>query len=132
MYAIACSYEALPIVMGARPEDYADVLPPHSYIHVDDFRSPKDLADYLHVLDENDTLYNEYFRWKTDWQVVRPTFPAMWCCRLCGLLHSTLSGRTPYVHWYTDFRSWWEGACNATWVKRNSVETWQSWRTDNA
>ena len=50
--------------MGARPEDYAIAAPTKSYIHVDDFDSPKELADYLHKLDQDDQLYNEYFKWK--------------------------------------------------------------------
>ncbi len=50
--------------MGARPEDYAISAPYKSYIHVDDFDSPKELADYLHKLDQDDDLYNEYFMWK--------------------------------------------------------------------
>ena len=54
----------LPVALGARPEDYEALAPPHSYIHVDDFESPRHLAEYLHKLDKNDDLYNEYFRWK--------------------------------------------------------------------
>ena len=50
--------------MGARPEDYEKATPFHSYIHVDDYDSPKDLAEYLHRLDQNDDEYNEYFKWK--------------------------------------------------------------------
>ena len=58
------SHDVIPIVMGARPEDYAIAAPTKSYIHVDDFDSPKELADYLHKLDQDDQLYNEYFKWK--------------------------------------------------------------------
>ncbi len=50
--------------MGARPEDYARSSPEHSFIHVDDFAGPKELADYLHKLDQDDDLYNQYFKWK--------------------------------------------------------------------
>ena len=50
--------------MGARPEDYARSAPYKSYIHVDDFESPKELAEYLTKLDQDDSLYNEYFKWK--------------------------------------------------------------------
>ena len=50
--------------MGARPEDYAVSAPYKSYIHVDDFDGPKELADYLHKLDQDDQEYNEYFKWK--------------------------------------------------------------------
>ncbi|GFO50580.1 glycoprotein 3-alpha-l-fucosyltransferase a [Plakobranchus ocellatus] len=55
-------HNVIPIVMGAAPEDYARAAPPHSFIHVDDFESPKHLAEYLNTLDKNDALYNEYFR----------------------------------------------------------------------
>ena len=50
--------------MGARPEDYARAAPFHSYIHVDDFDGPKELAAYLHKLDQDDDLYQQYFQWK--------------------------------------------------------------------
>ena len=50
--------------MGARPQDYAVSAPYKSYIHVDDFDGPKELAEYLHKLDQDDQLYNEYFKWK--------------------------------------------------------------------
>ena len=50
--------------MGARPEDYEKSTPYKSYIHVDDYDSPKELAAYLHELDQDDNKYNEYFKWK--------------------------------------------------------------------
>ena len=50
--------------MGARPEDYERASPEHSHIHVDDFEGPKELAEFLHKLDQDDDLYNEYFQWK--------------------------------------------------------------------
>ena len=52
----------VPIVLGNA--SYSDLLPPHSYIDVRDFASPRHLADYLKLLDANDALYNEYFHWK--------------------------------------------------------------------
>ena len=59
-----CRQELVPIVMGARPEDYEKSAPYKSYIHVDDFDTPKELADYLRELDQDDEKYNEYFKWK--------------------------------------------------------------------
>ena len=52
----------VPIVLGYA--NYSEILPPHSYIDVRDFASPRHLADYLKVLNANDTLYNEYFGWR--------------------------------------------------------------------
>lgn len=57
-------HDVVPIAMGARPEDYARSSPDNSFIHVDDFAGPKQLAEYLHKLDQDDDLYNEYFKWK--------------------------------------------------------------------
>lgn len=54
----------LPVVMGARQADYAAVAPHNSYVHVEEFAGPKELADYLHLLDKDDSLYNSYFKWK--------------------------------------------------------------------
>lgn len=50
--------------MGAKRSEYERNSPKNSFIHVDDFESPKELAKYLHKLDSNDDLYNEYFKWK--------------------------------------------------------------------
>ena len=48
--------------MGARPEDYARAAPYKSYIHVDQFSSPRDLAQFLLELDKDDQKYNQYFQ----------------------------------------------------------------------
>ncbi len=50
--------------MGAHPSDYKRAAPENSYIHVDQFENPKHLADYLHKLDQDEMLYNQYFKWK--------------------------------------------------------------------
>ncbi len=54
----------VPIVMGASKEDYLALLPPNSYINVDDFKTIKELTDYIKFLDKNDTAYATYFAWK--------------------------------------------------------------------
>ena len=45
--------------MGAQREAYELVGPPGSFIHIDDFSGPEDLAKYLHKLDRDDHLYNQ-------------------------------------------------------------------------
>lgn len=69
--------------MGARPEDYERSAPHKSFLHVDNFASPAALAEYLHVLDKDDTLYNEYFQWKGTGEMIDTKF----FCRMCSLLH---------------------------------------------
>ena len=57
-------HDLVPIVMGARPQDYKRAAPYKSFIHVDDFDGPQELAEFLKTLEEDDELYNDYFRWK--------------------------------------------------------------------
>lgn len=94
--------------MGGQRVDYDAVAPPHSYIHIEDFPDVKSLADYLHQLDRNATMYNEYFRWKGTGEFVNTKF---WC-RVCAMLNS----ERPKV--YRDINSWWRtsGTCtNGRW-----------------
>ena len=94
--------DVIPIVMGAHPDDYRQVAPPHSYIHVEDFRSPKALAEYLEYLDRNHTAYNEYFQWKGTGTFINTHF----MCRVCAMLHE----RPPDQHsWIPDINEWWGG-----------------------
>ncbi len=73
--------------MGARPEDYERTAPQHSYIHVDDFAGPKELAEYLRELDADDDKYNAYFRWKGTGEFVNTKF----MCRVCAMLHDEVA-----------------------------------------
>jgi hypothetical protein len=85
--------------MGAHPNDYYRSSPHHSYIHVDDFESPKALAQYLHLLDSNDHLYNKYFEWKFSGEFINTYF---WC-RVCALLHAPPKPSRNYK----DISKWW-------------------------
>ena len=106
--------------MGARRIDYEALASLHSFIHVDEFAGPRQLADYLHLLDANDTLYNEYHHWR---QSVWSTLDTQNWCRLCALLH--WKDEVGYVSWYKDYQMWWNGACrrqaDAPWFQRNRV-----------
>lgn len=100
------SHNVVPIVMGPSRGDYELVAPEHSFIHVGDFVSAEQLAAYLHVLDKNDNLYEQYFRWKNTGTIVLDT---RYYCRLCAMLHDT---ERPPKH-YEDINEWWngEGVC---------------------
>ena len=96
-------HDLIPIVMGARPKDYKKVAPYNSYIHVEDFDGPKELAEYLKVLENDDDLYNNYFRWKGTGEMINTKF---WC-RVCTLLHYPRS--YDQSRYYKDFNEWWKG-----------------------
>ena len=89
----------VPVVYGGA--DYSAYAPPGSYIAAADFSSPKDLADYLLLLDRNDHLYLNYFRWRQEWQVVRP-WPAGFC-EICRKLNDPSEPTKSYAN----LSSWW-------------------------
>ncbi|CAH8448973.1 unnamed protein product [Schistosoma guineensis] len=96
----------VPIVMGASKSEYVRSAPSNSFIHVDDFNSVKQLADYLYYLDNNKTAYNEYFKWHNHGTVDFNTFTD---CRLCMLAHEIDNLERPY--WYEDINQWRENSC---------------------
>ncbi|KAL5013396.1 hypothetical protein ScPMuIL_007666 [Solemya velum] len=104
LFRNALKHDIIPVVMGAPRQDYKRVAPPGSYIHVDDFESPKALAEYLHKLDQNDDLYNNYFKWKgSGWFLETGDF----YCRMCSMLYEVETH--PSIH-YHDLNKWWRGS----------------------
>ena len=77
----------LPVWLGTR--DIAEAVPKGSYIDVAEFNTPDDVANYLKLVLENETLYNSYFEWKKkpfDPEYVRNN-RVLWSesvfCRIC-------------------------------------------------
>jgi hypothetical protein len=65
----------------------------------------KALADYLILLDKNDTLYNEYFWWKPHFQVRDSQRDKnLGMCHLCAALHDPTQPRQIYP----TLTDWWE------------------------
>ena len=94
--------------MGARPEDYAALAPPGSYIHTHGFSGPRELAQYLKLLAADPQLYNKYFEWKKTWTIIDDRY---WC-RLCMMLH--LRDDIEYFTWYEDYHVWWNNVCGTS------------------
>ncbi|KAJ8047099.1 Glycoprotein 3-alpha-L-fucosyltransferase A [Holothuria leucospilota] len=57
-------YKSVPIVWGARQHDYELVAPSHSYIHVSQFKSIKQLARRINQIGSNEVEYNSYHIWR--------------------------------------------------------------------
>uniref|UniRef100_UPI00358E237C alpha-(1,3)-fucosyltransferase 7-like isoform X2 n=1 Tax=Myxine glutinosa TaxID=7769 RepID=UPI00358E237C len=92
----------VPVVFGTTRKNYEDFVPGDSFIHVDDFSSPAELAAHLHYLDQNDTAYQAYFDWHAKFRLhTNKTFIS----RLCDICHnlSNLPGYKVYQNltaWY--------------------------------
>ncbi|XP_062408457.1 4-galactosyl-N-acetylglucosaminide 3-alpha-L-fucosyltransferase 9-like [Sardina pilchardus] len=54
----------VPVVLGPSRENYEQVIPADSFIHVNDFPNPKALAEYLLQLNQNEDMYMRYFAWR--------------------------------------------------------------------
>jgi hypothetical protein len=95
--------ESLVIVMGQA--DYAKVAPPHSYLNVMDYASPKELAEYLWELDRDDTMYLSYFWWKQHYTArsISKELVAQSMCKLCEKMHNQREPRKTYP----DLQEWW-------------------------
>ena len=90
-------YGIVPVVRGAG--DYARLLPPNSYIDVDRFASPRELAEYLVMLNSNSEKYNEYFAWRRTYGVsLKPTH----FCNLCEYVNRPKERKV-----YDDMVAWW-------------------------
>ena len=86
----------LPVWMGTR--DVAETVPKGSYIDVAEFNTPDDVANYLKLVLENETLYNSYFEWKykpLDPEYVRNN-RVLWTesafCRVCHYVDTLQRG----------------------------------------
>lgn len=91
----------VPLVYGGA--DYTQYAPPNSYVNIADFKSPKDVAEYISLLNTNDALYNKYFDWKNEYEVVRR--PLNGWCDLCEKLNDPLLESKSYdsiVKWWYD------------------------------
>ncbi|KAK1155581.1 alpha-(1,3)-fucosyltransferase 7-like isoform X1 [Acipenser oxyrinchus oxyrinchus] len=92
---------AVPVVLGPPRSNYEEFLPPDSFIHVDDFHSTKELADYLKEVAGNESQYHRYFEWRKTATVKLYTD---WRERLCTIC--TKYEWLPKTKVYHDLEAW--------------------------
>ncbi len=85
----------VPVVLGGGNYSDRNLAVPGSFINVMDFKTVKDLADYLLMLDKNDTAYNEYFSWKKRYYLDEAP---SWMCKMCAMLNDDSLPRKTYDH----------------------------------
>ncbi|OAD61948.1 Alpha-(1,3)-fucosyltransferase [Eufriesea mexicana] len=98
---------AIPVIMGAPRKDCEKLLPPHSFLHVDDFANPTALANYIRYLNQHDDKYFEFHEWRKYYKVINEHgyFGSIsrHYCRICEALHYNF----PVVKVYEDIESFW-------------------------
>ncbi|KAL7645710.1 UNVERIFIED_CONTAM: hypothetical protein RMT77_002587 [Armadillidium vulgare] len=87
----ALEKKSVPIVMGFDKSNYEKLLPPFSFIHVEDFETPADLAKYIRYLSVNKDAYNSYHSWRANYKIVNEhgyfQSNIFHYCRLCEALN---------------------------------------------
>ena len=71
-----------------------------AYLNIADFSSAQEFTNYLKILDENITLYYEYFQWKEEFEI-KQIHEFLPLCELCQKLHQDLPRKE-----YPDFSDW--------------------------
>uniref|UniRef100_A0A8C6WP23 Fucosyltransferase n=1 Tax=Neogobius melanostomus TaxID=47308 RepID=A0A8C6WP23_9GOBI len=79
-------YGAVPVVLGPPRQNYEIHAPGHAFIHVDDFPSPKELAERLKHLDQHPDEYMDFFEWRNSFKAVSGRFGLEQTCRTCHYL----------------------------------------------
>ncbi|NWI18364.1 FUT5 fucosyltransferase, partial [Crypturellus soui] len=80
----ALSAGTVPVVLGPSRENYERFLPPDAFIHIDDFGSARELAQFLLALSEDAERYERYFAWR---QRLKPVVTAGWEVHMCRACH---------------------------------------------
>ncbi|XP_078068781.1 4-galactosyl-N-acetylglucosaminide 3-alpha-L-fucosyltransferase 9-like [Mustelus asterias] len=94
----------VPVVLGPPRKNYENYVLGDSFIHVDDFHSAKELADYLHKLDGNEDLYMHYFKWRKYYSLRNPPSWTEYACKVCENVkrHQEYRPCTNLEQWFWD------------------------------
>uniref|UniRef100_A0A3B1IEZ4 Fucosyltransferase n=1 Tax=Astyanax mexicanus TaxID=7994 RepID=A0A3B1IEZ4_ASTMX len=76
----------VPVVLGPPRENYEEYLPADSFIHIHDFKTSKELADYLLHLDQNQEMYERFFTWRKHFVPTASNFGQEHACYVCDHL----------------------------------------------
>ncbi|XP_793716.2 glycoprotein 3-alpha-L-fucosyltransferase A [Strongylocentrotus purpuratus] len=130
----------VPIVFGAPKADYERLAPPHSFIHLDDFKTVQEFIDYIHLLDRDQQKYLEYFSWRRLGHVMKgsPILTTMTASNgktLCFIIRTLLiKSLSPEMYqWqarHPVFYDWWYGMCRADTQKTRIMDIDVTMKTD--
>ncbi|KAF2883562.1 hypothetical protein ILUMI_22626 [Ignelater luminosus] len=108
--------KAIPIIMGTKPEILNQILPPHSYIHVNDYENPKDLADYIIYLNNTPSELEKYLEWRNHFKTVNEhgyfQSESAHYCRVCEALNYNSKDKKLYD---SVKKFWFKNKCQRGW-----------------
>ncbi|XP_028320751.1 alpha-(1,3)-fucosyltransferase 4-like [Gouania willdenowi] len=86
---------AIPVVLGPSRQNYEHFLPPEAFIHVDDFPTVEELAQYLNKVMQNPDLMKHHLSWRQNYSVHQLTTNEKFC-QACEVVRRT-RGQTSEV-----------------------------------
>ncbi|XP_023687234.1 alpha-(1,3)-fucosyltransferase 7 [Paramormyrops kingsleyae] len=92
---------AVPVVLGPPRENYEAMVPHDSFIHVNDFKTVEELAEYLNQTTANPIRYRSYFKWHRNHTVKLYTDWRERLCKICTVYH-----KLPPKKIYQDLQGW--------------------------
>ena len=109
----------VPVVYGGG--NYSHLTPPNSIINVQDFESPKALAEHLLRLSKDTRALIQHLIWKELFVVSTYAFRGKGYCRLCEILNDESFSRRVYMQKDLD-NFWGPGTCDAG--GRRMMKSW--------
>uniref|UniRef100_A0A3Q3WKQ7 Fucosyltransferase n=1 Tax=Mola mola TaxID=94237 RepID=A0A3Q3WKQ7_MOLML len=96
------SVGTVPVVLGPPRQNYENFIRGDAFIHVDDFPSAKELADYLLLLDKSEEMYLKYFEWRRHFKAKVVSFWAEHTCLACDYIrrHKEYKAFNNLNKWY--------------------------------
>ncbi|XP_051994487.1 4-galactosyl-N-acetylglucosaminide 3-alpha-L-fucosyltransferase 9-like [Xyrauchen texanus] len=95
---------SVPVALGAPRYIYERFVPKDAFIHIDDFSSPKELAEHLLSLDKNVTEYKKYFLWRKHFDIKSVDYPEEHACRTCQYIRNH-----KYYQVFVNLNKWYFG-----------------------
>ena len=102
-YRNALTQAMVPVVLGGADYSDVEIAPPGSYIDASKFSTVRELGEFLKKEGSDQTLYNKYFRWYSNYTLFFQYYEAQ-VCSLCERLHQsnyTTKSYKDVASWYS-------------------------------
>ena len=102
-YQNALANAVVPVVLGGANYSDVEVAPPGSYIDATKFSTVRELGEFLKKEGSDQTLYNKYFRWHSNYTLFAEYYHTQ-VCFLCERLHQsnfTTKSYKDVVSWHS-------------------------------
>lgn len=106
-YWYGLQFSMVPIVVGGANYSDPHIAPPGSYIDASNFKSAKELADFLKILGSQPQEYNQYFYWHSAYDISYiSNFKESAMCKVCrSMYHKQGNSKS-----YRDVKLWYDTA----------------------